>query len=152
MIAVAALIAVVCGMLLPFMSMSQFGVEREFSLIGGIVELARRGHGFLGALLFAFSVVFPIAKLAFILAATSSLVRMSMRARRKLRAVAMATGKYSLLDVLVIAVMIVLIKFDGLVTVEARAGTIVFCVAILLSILAGLCVDLGPSEVRDGGG
>jgi paraquat-inducible protein A len=88
-----------------------------------------------------FSVVFPIVKLVMLLAATSSLVSMSDRARQRMHMIAMVTGKYSLLDLLVVAVMIVMVKFGTLAEVHARAGTILFGVAVLLSIAAGLCVN-----------
>ena len=59
----------------------------------------------------------------------------------------MLTGKYSLLDLLVVAIMIVLVKFDGIAEVRALPGTILFGVAILLSILCGVFVDLRePTE------
>ena len=54
----------------------------------------------------------------------------------------MLTGKYSLLDILVVAIMIVLVKFQGIAEVRAQSGTFLFCVAIFLSMLAGLFVDL----------
>ena len=43
---------------------------------------------------------------------------------------------------LVLAILIVLVKFEGIATVAVRVGTILFCIAVLLSLLAGLCVNL----------
>ena len=60
---------------------------------------------------------------------------------------AMLTGKYSLLDILVVAIMIVLVKFQGIGRGAAQPGTVLFCVAILLSILAGVFVDLRNVQV-----
>jgi hypothetical protein len=34
------------------------------------------------------------------------------------------------------------VKFQGIAEVQAQAGTVLFCIAILLSILAGVFVDL----------
>ena len=68
--------------------------------------------------------------------------RLSPNGRRRLHKLAVFTGKYSLLDILVVAIMIVLVKFDGIAEVKALPGTILFCVAIVLSILAGFFVDL----------
>jgi len=68
-----------------------------------------------------FSVVFPIVKLVILLAATSSLVSMSDIARRRMHTIAMVTGKYSLLDLVVVAVMIVMVKFGQMAEVHARA-------------------------------
>jgi paraquat-inducible protein A len=140
-LAVIALIVLVIGMVMPFISMSKLGTNRVFSLVGGIVELFHTGNIFIGTILLLFSVVFPIAKLVMLLAATSRLVDVSDRARRRMHTIAVLTGKYSLLDLLVVAVMIVLVKFGQVADVQARPGTILFCIAVLLSIAAGLCVN-----------
>jgi paraquat-inducible protein A len=92
--------------------------------------------------LLVFSLIFPFAKLAAILVATSALVPLSIATRQRLHHLAVLTGKYSLLDILVVAIMIVLVKFQGVAEVRALPGTILFCVAIFLSIAAGFCVDL----------
>lgn len=154
-VALAALGVLVAGMLTPFVAISKLGELRVFSLVGGIVELFRGGNVFLGIVLLVFSVVFPIVKLVGILVATSRLVPLSMTARKRLHHFAVLTGKYSLLDVLVIALMIVLVKFDKIADVSARPGTVLFCVAIFLSILSGLLVQLeepGQSSAHGGAG
>jgi paraquat-inducible protein A len=138
---VLALVVLVPAYFLPFVSIEKLGTRNVFSLIGGIGELFERGNAFLGVVLFLFSVVFPVAKLAAILAATSRLVSMSPTWRHRLHHVAGVTGKYSLLDILVVALMIVLVKFRNMAEVEARPATVMFCVAIFLSIAAGMCVD-----------
>ena len=97
-------------------------------------------------ILFVFSVIFPFAKLIALLAATSRLAPLSSRARRFMVHAAHFTGRYSLLDILVVAVMIIVVKFNGVAEVRAQPGTILFCVAIFLSILAGFCVNLRSLE------
>ena len=146
-LAVFALITLVVADVMPFISMSKLGEQRVFSLIGGIIELFDRGNWFIGAILLVFSVVFPFAKLIALLAATSALTRLSPKARHRLHHMAVLTGKYSLLDLLVVAIMIVLVKFDGIAEVRALPGTFLFGVAILLSIFSGVFVDLsGATE------
>jgi uncharacterized paraquat-inducible protein A len=48
--------------------------------------------------------------------------------------------------VLVVAVSIVVIRFGSLAEVRALPGTVVFCVAVLLSILAGHAVNLETED------
>jgi paraquat-inducible protein A len=140
-LSVLALIVLVIGMVTPFISMSKLGTDRVYSLIGGILELFHSGNTFIGIILLLFSVVFPITKLVMLLVATSRLVSVSDASRRTMHKIAVLTGKYSLLDLLVVAVMIVLVKFKQLAEVQARPGTILFCIAVLLSIAAGFCVN-----------
>ena len=148
-LALLALVVLTAGILTPFITMTQLGVERTFSLLGGIVELFERKSYFIGCVLLVFSVLFPYAKLVSILVATSRMVKLSMTARRRLAHLAHVTGRYSMLDILVVAVMIVVVKFDGLVEIRALPGTILFCVAVFLSIGAGLCVNLEGKQASD---
>lgn len=144
---VIAIVVLSIAIFLPFISMSKLGDRRVFSLVGGIIELFRGGQAFIGVVLFIFSIVFPYAKLISLLVATSALAPLSATARKRLHHLAVITGKYSLLDILVVAIMIVLVKFQGIAEVRALPGTILFCVAIFLSIAAGFLVHLdGPRE------
>lgn len=149
-LAVLALIVLVVGMVTPFISMSKLGTERVFSLVGGILELFKTGNVFIGLVLLGFSVLFPIVKLVMLLVATSRLVAMSDAARRRMHHIAVFTGKYSLLDLLVVAVMIVLVKMGPMADVRARPGTVLFGIAVLLSIAAGLCVNFDDKRQETG--
>src|SRR5256885_11595447 len=146
---VLALITLSIAINQPFISMSKLGELRVFSLLSGIMELFRTHQALIGSILLIFSVIFPFAKLLAILVATSSLVPISTKMRRRLHWLASVTGKYSLLDILVIAIVIVLVKFKGLAEAHAMPGTTLFCIAIFMSILAGFAVDLdAESEAR----
>jgi len=150
-LALMAVVALAVSLALPFMSVTTLGEVRRFSLVGGIAQLWRDSHHLIAAVLFVFSVVFPFVKLAAILIATSRLARLPMSRRRVLHKLADFTGKYSLLDVVVIAVLIVLIKFRGKVTVEAEIGVIWFCTGVLLSIAAGMLVQLHAPAAEERG-
>lgn len=142
LLSVAAIAILTAAVVLPFITMNTLGNERTFSLLGSIAELFRRNNVVLAVVLGVFSVAFPFAKLIALLAATSKLTALSDRGRSVLHKAAVLTGKYSLLDILVVAVMIVVVKLDGMAEVSARSGTVLFCVAVLLSIAAGFFVKL----------
>ncbi|HEY1628886.1 MAG TPA: paraquat-inducible protein A [Tepidisphaeraceae bacterium] len=145
-LALIALIVLVRGQTMPFISATNLGQTNIYSLVTGIKDLYQLNYYFIASILLIFSVLFPIAKLTLILLATTSLVRFSTTARHRMHKFAVATGKYSLLDVLVVAVSIVVIRFGSLAEVRALPGTVVFCVAVLLSILAGHAVNLETED------
>lgn len=142
LLAVLALIALSISIFMPFLSMTKFGEVRTFSMVSGILELFDRDMILIGVVLFVFSILFPYVKLLGLLAATSSLLPLSDCTRHLLHKTAVFTGKYSLLDILVVAIIIVTVKFKDVVQATAMPGTTVFCAAILLSILSGLAVNL----------
>ena len=147
-LSVFGLATLTAGILLPFISMSELGQERIFSLLGGINELFNRRHIFLACILLIFSVIFPYAKLIALLAATSRLARLSERARHRLHKIAQITGRYSLLDILVVAIIIVVVKFQDLAEARALSGTYLFALAVFLSMAAGFCVNLESPRAK----
>jgi paraquat-inducible protein A len=148
LLAFAAAVALTVGILLPFVSIhSELMGSKVYSMLGGIVELFKRGNLLMGVILLVFSVIFPFAKLLTLLVATSRLVPLSGKSRHRLHTVAALTGRYSMLDLLVIAVMIIVVRFDGMVDVKAEPGTVMFSVAVFLSIIAGFCTNLREEHV-----
>src|SRR3954447_13419018 len=105
-LSVLAMIVLCVAINMPFISMSKLGEVRVFSLLGGIMELLRTNQKLIGSILLVFSVIFPFAKLISLLIATSRLAPISHRRRRRLHFLASVTGKYSLLDILVVAIVI----------------------------------------------
>ena len=105
-LSVVAIVVLAIAIALPFISMTKLGEHRVYSLVGGIMELFKSGNIFIGTILLVFSVIFPFAKLVMLLAATSGSAPLSARSRRVMHNIAVVTGKYSLLDLLVVAVMI----------------------------------------------
>ena len=111
-----------------------------YSILGGIIELMRTDSLGLGLLLLAFSVVFPAFKLATLWWAVSVL-KQGQPGGAALW-ITHHAGKFSMLDVMVIAVFIVAIKgLPGETQVTIGWGLYAFAGAVLLSIIASLQVQ-----------
>lgn len=57
----------------PFLHVTQLGLERDYTILGGIVELFHRGNTLLGTIVFVFSFLFPFIKLVQLLTAAGAL-------------------------------------------------------------------------------
>ncbi|WP_428308164.1 paraquat-inducible protein A [Lacipirellula sp.] len=117
----------------PFMAITIIDGVRRYSLVSGIVSLAQSGDWLLAFLIVGFSVAFPLVKNAFLLAATSGWLNLSRECRQKLHHVAAQAVKYSMLDVFVAAILVVVLKVSGQATVAIGSGTVLFCIAIAMS-------------------
>lgn len=112
----------------------------DFSLLGGIHKLLvdhNMNNVAIGWVLLAFSVIFPTLKLALLSFTASSLAR----GGRGGLALALAHhgGKLSMLDLLVVAMLIVLVKgLPGGTTMDARVGIWLFAGSVLLALVAGV--------------
>jgi hypothetical protein len=106
---------------------------RQFSLVGGIFHLFQERELFIGGLILLFSVAFPIAKVAAII---RSIHLGPWAAERHLKMVE-NLGKWSMVDVFVIASLVICFKgFPGGTHIQVQWGIYIFAISILLTMLA----------------
>ncbi len=108
----------------------------SFSIIEGIQHMWGAGSKGIAALIFGFSIVFPVLKLLILWMATLKLSEEKCPGR-SLKIVE-KLGKFSMVDVFVISVLIVTVKgLPGGSQIHADWGLYVFAVSVVLSIIAG---------------
>lgn len=106
---------------------------KTYSILGGIGKLLGGGNVAVGIALLAFSVLVPVAKLVVVRAALDD-ARKGRPAARAVR-VAAAIGKYSMVDVFVVALLVVAAQtLPGGTTIELRWGAYAFAGAALVSL------------------
>lgn len=106
------------------------GAPRIVSIWGGITSLFSDGNYLLGAIILVFSIVFPLWKFGVLWSAI--LDRSNNERQMKLLQM---TGKFSMLDIFVIAVVIISIKgLPGSTRVSLNWGLFCFSAAIILSL------------------
>lgn len=113
--------------------------RNNYSVLTGVTGLFDQKDYVLAALLCFFSIVFPFVK--FVALAVVWAVRLPGNDRQKLLQWLGILGKWSMLDVLVVAMLVVLVKIGPLARVEPRTGVYVFALAILLSMLTTMYID-----------
>ena len=114
---------------------------RWYSVWSGIREFYRSGEYFLAGLIACFSLAFPLVK--FTLGLTCAAGRQFLAPARRQAIVTLTswTAKYSMLDVLVIAMLILLVKVNEYVRILPSLGLYLFSAAILLSALASMALN-----------
>ncbi len=123
------------GLVSPIITLTKFMlVENTFSVLSGVVELLMEGRIFLFLLIAGFSIVLPILKLwvLYRLVSKSSAVERSMQ---KLLHWMHLYGKWSMLDVFVVAILVVAVKLGAIADVEMRFGLYAFAASVLLTML-----------------
>lgn len=124
------------GLSLPVMSVTSFGEAVPYSAFRTIAAIAGRGDYVLAGLILLFSMVFPAVKLIATLLIGLSLDGMPTALRWRIVATFNRFGKYSMLDVFIIAVLIVVFKVQGIVSASLEYGFYFFLAGILASSLS----------------
>lgn len=125
----------VAGWLLPVMTVEQlFILSDQVSILSAIILLYEEGEYGLFGIVFLFTVIFPVAKLALAFLLWRRLRKPSPRLARLVGRVE-AVGRWSMLDVFVVALFVVVVRLSSLSDVTIHAGLYVFAAAVTLSII-----------------
>ena len=131
--AFVTLLLFVISLVSPLFTLEKFYFfANTVSFFSALLSLLDKGHVFLFLIIFVFSIVFPLFKLAVILFMWNSNAGTTVQQLLKW---IHRFGKWSMLDVFVVALMVVSIKFEHLADMQIHYGLYLFLSAVLLSIL-----------------
>ena len=132
----AASVCLALGITLPILKLTQFAYfETEHSLISTVGVLLRDGQTFLGGIVLIFSILLPVTKLLYLLLVSTLPPAEIVRQHMRLRALEWL-GKWSMHDVLVLALTIFFIKSQGVYDASSLNGVYFFTAAVVLMILS----------------
>ena len=133
--AILAAILLVAGWMLPIMTVERLlFLSREISILQGVAELWSEDEAFLAIVIGAFSILLPAVKLALALYLWFHAEAGSQQLRRALSLLELA-GRWSMLDVFVVALLVVAIRTSLIDDVTVHPGVYVFTAAIVLSLV-----------------
>jgi paraquat-inducible protein A len=121
------------GLFRPFTEVTKMWIfANEVSVIGGLVSLWEAGEYFLFMILGVFTVAFPAVKMLALLAIwlVPALTRESAQGMFRL---VTHLGKWSMLDVFVVALLVILMRSGGVAQIAIRDGVVLFTCSVLLT-------------------
>ena len=138
---VGAAVCLVLGLTLPIMRLTRFYIWTDVhSLVSIVRELYVSGEIFLASIICIFSVIFPFFKLLYLLALYSIRQVHPAGAGPMLKRIAWL-GKWSMLDVLVLALVIFYAKATNLADATSMPGISMFAVAVILTMIATSMIE-----------
>ena len=135
----AAALMLVPANVLPVVSTNTGGLARTDTIMSGIIGLWRDGMPAISAIVFVASIVIPVLKLAglaWLLVAVRRRTTSHRRMLTRLYAALDLIGRWSMLDVFLVAFLAGVVQFGSLATVEPRGGIVAFAAAVVLTVLA----------------
>ncbi|MCH2200587.1 MAG: paraquat-inducible protein A [Fuerstiella sp.] len=138
--AVAAFLLFWPAVLCPILKIDQLGQHSESSIISGGLELLSHGNWFVGAVVLLFSIVFPLTKIVMLL--ELSLLEILQRRHKALTLRVMEqAGRWSMMDVMLLAFLVMLVKLGNLVEFQFGPAVIAFILCVTMSMIASLSFD-----------
>src|SRR3984885_7826310 len=148
----AALVFYIPANVLPVMHTRLLGSEAESTILEGVVEFWRSGSWDIAVLIFTASVAVPCTKfLAIALLLLDQKFPIGSRVgKTRLLNLVGRIGYWSMLDVLVVALVTALIQFRALGVAEPRPGIVFFGAVVVLTMLAAMSFDTQLAWERQG--
>ncbi|MEM8757930.1 MAG: paraquat-inducible protein A [Planctomycetota bacterium] len=140
-LAATALVLYPFALLLPVMTLTRLGHDSVASIWTGMVELLAEGNWFVGLTVLLFSIVAPVAKLSALFALSFGGRLLSTGYRAATYHAVEFIGRWGMVDVLLVAVLVAVVKLGDLVTVTPGPGVVVFGIVVLLNLFASMAFD-----------
>ena len=133
----------IVGLVSPIITMTKFVfIENTFSVLSGTIQLLKEKQFFLFIVISSFSVVLPLVKMVVLLKLLVVYGNKPWEEEAKKRVALDKSlhwmhlyGKWSMLDVFVVAVLVVAVKLGAIASVEMRYGLYFFAAAVLLTMI-----------------
>ncbi len=127
------------AMVYPMMVVTQFGVNLESTIIEGIISFLEHGSYFIAFVIFLASVAIPIVKLFalfFIFLSLKINVKMTNKTKILIYKYIEAIGKWSMIDIYVVALMASIVQLDELFNIKGGVAATSFSLMVIITIFA----------------
>jgi paraquat-inducible protein A len=140
----AAIIFYIPANLLPVTITTYLGSTQSDTIMSGVIFFMQTGSWGIALIIFVASIVVPIAKLIVLAGLLLSIQRRSRwrpEERTILYRVTELVGRWSMLDVFVVTVLVALVRLGYLTTIEAGPGIVYFAAVVVITMIAAMTFD-----------
>ena len=130
--------------LLPIMYTDQLERTIPSTIMGGVVLLIKLGSIPIAAVIFIASVMVPISKLMMLFYLCWGVNRAKLGTERQRTILYRATeliGKWSMIDVFVVSILVALVHLSGLIVFRPGAAAVAFAGVVIVTIIAAESFD-----------
>ena len=141
---IAAVVFYVPANLLPIMTVTSLGRSQSDTILSGVVFLLTHGMWPLALIVFVASVFVPLLKLLtliFLLVSVHLRSAWRPRERTRLYRITETIGRWSMVDVYVVTILVALVRLGNLASIRAEAGAVFFCAVVVITMLAAMSFD-----------
>ena len=141
---IAGLIAYIPANLYPMLETETLGRVSDSTIVGGVIELIHHGSWGVAAMVFVASVVIPIGKflaIMFLAYCIKHPARTSSLTRQHLYEAVEFIGRWSMIDVFVVAILSSLVHLGSVVNVNPGIAAVSFALSVAFTMLSAQSFD-----------
>jgi paraquat-inducible protein A len=141
---IAGMIAYIPANTYPMLLTSTLVERSESTIVGGVIELFVHGSWGIAAIVFFASVIIPVGKFIAIIYLATSVQRGSAsnrHGRHKAFEAVEFIGRWSMIDVFVVAILSALVQLDTIATINPGIAAVSFALSVIFTMLAAQAFD-----------
>lgn len=123
------------------MRIERLGHTSDASIWSGMVGLLSEDYIFVGLIVLVFSIIAPMSKLVALFALCAGRQALQARDRARTYRAVEFIGRWGMVDVLLVAIVVAAVKLGDLVEVTPGPGVVAFGFVVLLSLIASMVFD-----------
>lgn len=140
----AGLILYVPANIYPMLRTTQMFKEQDSTIVGGVLTLIHHHAYAIGAIIFIASVLIPVGKFIVIAYLAVLLSRPHTKDPHRLHFIHAAVefiGRWSMIDVFVVAILVALVQFDVLASIKPGLAAACFALSVVFTMLSAQAFD-----------
>ena len=140
----AAFIFYIPANLLPITKVTSLGAVQSDTIMSGVIYFIHSGMWPIALVIFVASVAVPLLKLLILTYLLYSVKRKStwrQKDRTALYRITEAVGRWSMVDIYVVTILVALVNLGALATIEAGPGAAFFGAVVVITMFAAMSFD-----------
>lgn len=141
---IAAFIFYIPANVLPITRVISFGKAQSDTIMSGVIYFVQSGSWHIALVIFVASIFVPLMKLfllTFLLISVQTKSRWRPKDRTRLYRITEAVGRWSMVDIYVVTILVALVKLGSLATIQAGPGAIFFAGVVIITMFAAMSFD-----------
>lgn len=140
----AAFVFYIPANLLPITTVTSLGAVQSDTIMSGVIYFIHSGMWPIALVIFVASVAVPLLKLLILTFLLISVQRRSTwrpKDRTQLYRITEAVGRWSMVDIYVVTILVALVNLGALATIEAGPGAAFFAAVVVITMIAAMSFD-----------
>ena len=141
---IAGVILFVPANIYPMLLTNTLVEKTESTIIGGVVDLVHYGSYGIAIIVFVASIVIPLAKffiIAYLAVSVQRKSTLNMHQRHHLFEAVEFSGRWSMIDVFVVAILSALVQLDTVASINPGIAAVSFALSVVFTMLSAQCFD-----------
>ncbi|MCP4000068.1 MAG: paraquat-inducible membrane protein A [Gammaproteobacteria bacterium] len=141
---ITAVILYIPANLLPITQTSSLGLTQDKTIMQGVIYFLQHGEWPIAVVIFTASILVPLLKMAVLLYLLISVQRGSSKRaleRTKIYRIIEFIGRWSMIDIFVVVIMVALVQLGTLASIAAGEGALYFCAVVIITMFASASFD-----------